>query len=1064
MKMSDITAQSNGRLNTDQKSGKFSLPAISVRGRLILGFSILTLLLIAAVGISIRDASVQAHDIQVAKDETLPAALDVTLLERELVQSMASLRGWTATGSETFVTERAETWARIDVLITRINKYTQNWPAEYVTKWQQLNVLLPQLRTAQIHVEEVANTRDQRPALKLFEIDGHELLEKQENLFDEILLVEKSQELSEERKSLIFEVAKAETHALDQHTALAAYLVQSSPATLAHYKETTEYYKKSIAQLKEHSYLLTPQQMGYFSEIQNLSKDYTEMSNKVLLSRQSEKWNVANYRLLTEAAPIVVQLTKILSGVKQADGTIDGGLAALERHHMEDAMKTLMGESTSLIQVLWIILAVGIFAAVLITYFTSRSIVNPLKKMVFVVQEIAEGKSVQIPNLLQQDEIGALARSLQAIVLSAKENMRTKAALDSCRTNVMVADENYNIAYVNDTMLEMLKSNENDLRKDLPNFEVAKIMGINIDDFHKNPSHQRGILDNLRATTETNLNIGGRDFDLVVSPVLNEDKERIGTVVEWEDITEKKAQAIEDQRISRENSRIKSALDNCTTNMMVSDADYNIVYINDTMREMLVNNETDMKTELPQFDAQSIIGTNIDTFHKNPSHQRNMLDRLTQAYSANLQIGGKYYNLIASPVLSDEGERIGTVVEWEDETAEKLIEQEIDTVVTSAVAGNFDTNLVLEGKEGFMLRLSQSINGLSDTVSNAMQDVGSTLSSLAVGDLTKRIEASYEGLYEELKSNTNGTVEQLTEIVSDISSSAIEVNNAAQEINMGTMDLSQRTEQQASNLEETAAAMEEMASTVKQNAENAQQANQLSVSARDVAQKGGEVVSEVVNAMSRIEGSSQKISDIIGVIDEIAFQTNLLALNAAVEAARAGDAGKGFAVVAAEVGTLAQRSSQAAKDIKGLINDSGSQVKDGVRLVGDAGTSLTEIVDSIKRLSDIVSEIAAASDEQSTSISEINRSVSQMDEMTQQNSALVEENAAASRTLQEQSESMKTRIAFFKLDNSTGNKRAHIAAPIEQPSRAIPAAPVAAVAAMANGHGAAATAEDWSEF
>lgn len=647
---------------------------------------------------------------------------------------------------------------------------------------------------------------------------------------------------------------------------------------------------------------------------------------------------------------------------------------------------------------------------------------------------------------------------------TATDTARIKSALDSCRTNVMVADVDYNIVYANDTMMEMLKGNEDNMKKDLPNFNAAKLVGTNIDTFHKAPSHQRNILGNLTSTVETALEIGGQNYDLVVSPVTDEAGQRIGTVVEWEDVTEKLQRETEERRIANENSRIKSALDNCTTNMMVSDADYNIVYVNETMKEMLHSTESSMKQDLPNFDARSIIGTNIDTFHKNPAHQRGMLDRLTSAFNANITIGGRFYNLIASPVTDDEGTRIGTVVEWADVTAERNIENEIDTVVSAAVAGDFSSKLDLEDKDGFMLSLSKSINSLSDTVSSAMEEVGVALSALAEGDLTQRIHTEYQGLFDVLKTNVNGTSEQLTGIVGDITVAASEVTNAAQEINEGTMDLSQRTEQQASNLEETAAAMEEMASTVKQNAENAQQANQLSISARDVAEKGGGVVGEVVNAMTRIEGSSQKISDIIGVIDEIAFQTNLLALNAAVEAARAGDAGKGFAVVAAEVGTLAQRSSQAAKDIKGLINDSGSQVKDGVRLVGDAGESLSEIVDSIKRLSDIVSEIAAASEEQSTSISEINRSVTQMDEMTQQNSALVEENAAASKTLQEQSEAMKERISFFSLDSKANSPSRTTHAAKAPAKKAQPTArqPIP-VAAIASSNGAAAT-EDWSEF
>jgi methyl-accepting chemotaxis protein len=214
--------------------------------------------------------------------------------------------------------------------------------------------------------------------------------------------------------------------------------------------------------------------------------------------------------------------------------------------------------------------------------------------------------------------------------------------------------------------------------------------------------------------------------------------------------------------------------------------------------------------------------------------------------------------------------------------------------------------------------------------------------------------------------------------------------------------------------------MEEMTATVKKNAESAQQANQLAASTREIADRGGEVVSKAVNAMARIEDSSRKISDIIGVIDEIARQTNLLALNAAVEAARAGEAGRGFAVVATEVRSLAQRASQAAKDIKELITNSSAQVKDGVGLVNHAGASLNEIVESIKKVSAVVSDIANASTEQSGGIEQINKALTQMDEVTQQNSALVEENAATAKTLEQQAKAMDERIAFFRLGDEGG--------------------------------------------
>jgi methyl-accepting chemotaxis protein len=260
--------------------------------------------------------------------------------------------------------------------------------------------------------------------------------------------------------------------------------------------------------------------------------------------------------------------------------------------------------------------------------------------------------------------------------------------------------------------------------------------------------------------------------------------------------------------------------------------------------------------------------------------------------------------------------------------------------------------------------------------------------------------------------------EKVSATISEIKASGREVTNASAEISTSTTDLSQRTEEQAASLEETSAAMEELSATVKKNAENAQHASQSASATQDVANRGGQVVAKAVQAMAQIEDSSRKISDIIGVIDEIARQTNLLALNAAVEAARAGEAGRGFAVVASEVRSLAQRSSQAAKDIKDLITNSNGQVKEGVDLVNRAGASLSEIVESIKSVATIVAEIANASAEQSTGIQEINRALTQMDEVTQQNSALVEENAATAKTLEGQAKAMDEQVAFFQIGDA----------------------------------------------
>ena len=297
-----------------------------------------------------------------------------------------------------------------------------------------------------------------------------------------------------------------------------------------------------------------------------------------------------------------------------------------------------------------------------------------------------------------------------------------------------------------------------------------------------------------------------------------------------------------------------------------------------------------------------------------------------------------------------------------------------------------------------------------------LQEAGHHFDRIAGGDLTARIEARNTNEIGLLFAALKRMQESLTRTVSAVRRGVDEINVGSREISAGNTDLSSRTEQQAASLEETAASMEQLASTVKQNADNARQANQLAASASDVAERGGSAVSEVVTTMQGISASSRKISEIVSVIDGIAFQTNILALNAAVEAARAGEQGKGFAVVAGEVRSLAQRSAQAAKEIKGLIEDSVGKVGAGSQQVERAGATMQEIVASVKRVTDIMGEISAASEEQSSGIDQVNRAVSQMDEVTQQNAALVEEAAAAAGSLQEQAQRLAEAVAVFKIN------------------------------------------------
>ncbi|MGV7189344.1 methyl-accepting chemotaxis protein [Xanthomonas axonopodis] len=341
---------------------------------------------------------------------------------------------------------------------------------------------------------------------------------------------------------------------------------------------------------------------------------------------------------------------------------------------------------------------------------------------------------------------------------------------------------------------------------------------------------------------------------------------------------------------------------------------------------------------------------------------------------------------------------------------------QIKHLAQAAANGDFSARGDVERFQFDFRVMVESLNQLMSTADGNLQSLSALLQSIAAGDLTARMSGDFRGVFAQMRDDANATASQLAQIVGNIQQSAVSINAAATEIAAGNQDLSQRTEQQAANLEETAASMEELTSTVKQNAESARQANQLAIGAARVASEGGDVVGKVVDTMSGIEASSKKIADIISVIDGIAFQTNILALNAAVEAARAGEQGRGFAVVASEVRTLAQRSSGAAKEIKDLIDDSVQRVAEGSALVHSAGKTMGEVVASVQRVTDIMGEISAASQEQSAGIEQVNQTITHMDEATQQNAALVEEATAAARSMEEQAVQLTDAVAIFKID------------------------------------------------
>ena len=720
----------------------------------------------------------------------------------------------------------------------------------------------------------------------------------------------------------------------------------------------------------------------------------------------------------------------------------------LFEEHMNSVLEKRLAEKVT--EANWLLFEAILFISVLIVISfilgvaIVRSVILGVREAVQTANSISNNDFDHQLDISRKDEFGLLFNSLSTMAqqlkiagVEAQSNFAIKQAIDNSATAFMMTDADNKLFYVNKTTMDLFKDSQDEIRKWDPDFNVDSLIGQPL---AKLTSPEKSVefvsvFNKMTENIESKINIGERTFNLNANPVLNEGGSKIGSCIEWDDISQL---LISEQ----ETARVLASLNCTTTNVMIADADRNICYMNDSVTKMLQDSEADLRAVLPHFNVATVLGSNIDIFHANPAHQQNLLEKLQTSYTSQIKVGRRHYRLVANPIMSESGQRLGSVVEWLDRTLEVEAEEEIAMLVTAAVDGDFSQRASTENKADFMLSMAEGLNKLLETADVGLSDVSRVLLALSEGNLTEKIDANYKGTFDQLKNYSNQTTASLERIISEIRVAADTINTASVEIAQGNADLSNRTEQQAASLEETASSMEELTGTVRLNADNAKQANSLASKASEVAVDGGDLIQQVVHTMASINESSQKISDIIGVIDGIAFQTNILALNAAVEAARAGEQGRGFAVVASEVRTLAQRSANAAKDIKALISDSVNKITDGNALVGRSGDTMKEIVTSIKSVNDIMSEIAAASAEQSAGIDEIGKAVTQMDSMTQQNAALVEQAAASAESMQNQADQLSSRVATFKLSDSLDES-------VEEVTRQVKKAPVKVIEAPA---------------
>lgn len=641
-------------------------------------------------------------------------------------------------------------------------------------------------------------------------------------------------------------------------------------------------------------------------------------------------------------------------------------------------------------QMVMFIISIGVGAiliAMLIVYFLAKTLSMPLNNVIEIFDSISVGNLNNKIDQGRQDEIGQLFDALARMQTQlrkrieedrriANEALRINEALDNVGTSVLIANTQYQVIYANNAAQQLFKERRAEIHQDLPKLDVDHLVGCPIDAFHKNPEKIRQLINHLTTTHYTLLEVDNLNVDMHITPVINAEGQRLGWVAEFNDRTA-------EVTIEQEVNTVMSA---------AAQGDFS--------QRLQLDGKTGFFKVLSEVLNQTL------------NYNQQMISELMHVFSA-IARGD-----LSQTITKDYSGSLAQLKDDVNATISKLtaVITAIQAVADAASQGDFSQRIELSDNIGFFKTLSDSLNHMLVLNQQIIEELMRVFGAVVQGDLTQEITKNYTGSLEQVKSDVNTTLSKLTSVINIIQQTVDAVNVAAGEISRGNLNLSQRTEEQAASLEQTAASMEQMTGTVQQNTDHTRQAATLATNACEQAVQGGKVVNNVVVAIDKINKSSKQVADIISVIDDIAFQTNLLALNAAVEAARAGEQGRGFAVVATEVRNLAQRSAEAAKEIKALIQDSVDRVGEGTQLVSQSGHVLEDIVTAVKKVSDIISEIASASQEQTSGIHQVNKAVAQMEEMTQQNAALVEESAAASESMKKQAEHLKNHIAFFKTD------------------------------------------------
>lgn len=666
----------------------------------------------------------------------------------------------------------------------------------------------------------------------------------------------------------------------------------------------------------------------------------------------------------------------------------------------------------------------GVVIAIALSILITLSVTGSLKTLLNVFAKISAGSFDSDIDVVGKDELSTLLAEFKMLQVrlgfdlndsleKATDSNRIKTALDSASTNVIMADTNYNIIYVNDAAQNLFNDKESELQELLPKFETADLIGKSINFYHEDEKELMQFFDDLTEAHTTDEQWGDLHMRIVSSPVFDHDRHRIGTVTEWEDRSEYvRNQELEakrnesERRVAKETARVKAALDNAESSFILANTELDVIYVNKSLQTMFGAIENQIKEVLPNFDANNVIGQKIESLYEDSARQHDVFANLKNTFRETVNLNGVVLNLISTPIFDENNERMGTVIEWQNRTVESLVENEVALIVDAASQGDFSQTINESDKQGFFLKLAQGMNSIISTTDTSINDVVAVLRSLSAGDLSNKVEGDYDGVFGQLKDDVNNTVDKLTEIIGEIHTTSTVSAETSTEVKDTASQLGEGSSEQAASLEEISSAMEEMSANIRQSADNAAQTEGIAEQAAKDAEESGVTVRSAVDAMKSI---AEKIS----IIEEISRQTNLLALNAAIEAARAGEHGKGFAVVAAEVRKLAERSQEAAGEIGELSSST-------VNVAEQAGEKLAKLVPDIQKTAELVQEISVAQREQDVGSDEINRGLQQLDTVVQQAAASAEELAASAEELSGLVEQQREAVSYFSM---TGNAK-----------------------------------------